>query len=105
MPYLNDKIYTPQDLGIDWGDTASGVANVALDIYKTRQQKGLNKQQIELAKINAQSAALALQAQQAQQRGGGAGGAGDFLKKHGLKLAIGAGGLVVLFIVIKKMKK
>ena len=95
MPYLNDKIYSPQELGFDWGQAGSAASGIA-SLYSQRQQKGLNKQQIELAKIQAQTAAL--QAQQAAAAPGGEG----FLKKHGLKLAIGAGGLLVLFLVLKK---
>jgi hypothetical protein len=96
MPYLNDKIYTPQELGFDWGQAGSAASGLA-EIYGARQQKGLMKQQIELAKIQAEAAA-------AQRAAGGPAAApgGGFLQKHGLKLAIGAGGLLVLFLVLKK---
>ncbi len=96
--YLNKQIHnaadlglTPEDMGAWYDDLWSGAKSVAKsgsDIYqanKAAAQTGYMQQQ-----------------QQAAQQYAAAPAGGGFLQKHGLKLAIGAGGLLVLFLVLKK---
>jgi hypothetical protein len=94
MPYLNNHVYSEQDLGLSFDDIASkglSTLKTASDLYQLKKQQA---QQLELAKIQAAAPQTALTS----------GAGGGFLQKHGLKLAIGAAGLLVLVIVLKKRK-
>jgi hypothetical protein len=91
MPYLSNQVYSEQDLGISFDDVGSFLSKgfkTGSDIYQLKKQQA---EQMELAKLRAAAPVTAA----------AAGGEG-FLKKHGLKLAIGAGGLLILFLVLKK---
>jgi hypothetical protein len=83
-------IYNEQDLGISFDDISSMATSAfktGSDLYQAKKQQA---QALELAKLQAAAP------QVAAAQGGG------FLKQHGLKLAIGAGGLLVLFLILRK---
>ena len=91
MPYISKHVYSEQDLGISFDDIGSAFKSAfttGSDIYQLKKQQA---EQLELAKLRASAPVTAAAAADE-----------GFLKKHGLKLAIGAGGLLILFLVLKK---
>jgi hypothetical protein len=99
--YLNNEIHDAADLGLDPQDLgAIGVAPWLKDIG-SGLKSGL-KSASDIYQMQKSAAAAPSQQQYAPQQYGGGAAGGSFLQKHGLKLAIGAGGLLVLFLVLKK---
>ena len=93
--YLNNQIHTAADHGLapeDLGAWYDSLATAGKNIFKSGSD-------IYQMQKNQQAAA---QMQQQQQQYAPQAAGGSFLQKHGLKLAIGAGGLLVLFLVLKK---
>ena len=94
MPYTRDdgiEVYTPEELGISWGDIWGGI-------------KGAGAKAAEFVK---EGAKRELEARYGPQPGVPTGPVAvpqqTFMQKYGLLLALGAGGLV-LFLALRKKK-
>lgn len=96
MAYTNDRgveVYTPEELGISWGDIWGGVTGAAGktgEWLKAGAQAELEKRYGGAAPA-APTPGLVLPAEK------------SFLEKYGLYLALG-GGAVILLLVLRKKK-
>lgn len=99
MPYLNEEVYNASDLGLEqelgeaWYEKLWGAAKTGSDIYQLQKQQAAAAA---AAMVPSPAQQAAIQAALAPPK--------TFLQKHGLKLAIGAGGILVLFLVLRKKK-
>ena len=93
MPYTREdgmEVYTPEELGISWGDVWGGIKTAggkAAQFVKEGAERELQK------RYAPQPGAAPVVPQRPPQ---------TFLQKYGLLLALGAGGLVLFFVLKKK---